>query len=205
MRSIRTGEDVLARDGSRLGRVERIVVDEAAHRVTHVVVDGRALPAAKLQDAGPDGLAADLDRADLERLADASEPPFAAPGEHWRPPEGYALEDFLAFVDAVGRVVGQGPYLPPVHVELGASDIHEITPGSPVWHGDDKIGEVDRLIWDASRAITHVVVRHGFPGRLRSLPVSHVIEVVANNVHVDLDEDALERLPEYDSLRDEGA
>ena len=33
MRSIRIGEDVLAPDGSRLGRIERIVVDEDGHRV----------------------------------------------------------------------------------------------------------------------------------------------------------------------------
>lgn len=205
MRSIRTGEDVLAPDGSRLGTVERIVVDPTAQRVTHVVVAGRAVPIAHLADAGPDGLAADVDRTALAAFEDAGKPPYAAPGENWRPPEGYALEDFLTFVDMVGRVASQGPpYRPPVQADLGASEIHEITRGSPVWHGDERLGEVDRLLWDGTGTVTEIIVREGFPPRLRRLPVDHVSEVVANNVHVDLDRAAVRRLAEYDSLREEG-
>ncbi|HEX6488091.1 MAG TPA: PRC-barrel domain-containing protein [Candidatus Dormibacteraeota bacterium] len=202
MRSIRIGEDVLASDGSRLGQVERIVVDEAAHRVTHVVVHDRAIPVGLLQDAGPDGLAARLDHQQLEKLLDASEPPFAAPGEHWDPPEGYALEGFLAFVDAINRVVGQGPYQPPVHIETGASEIHEITSGSPVWCGGDEVGHVDRLLWDGEGRVKELVVKHGFPTRLTRVPVQDVAEVVANNVHLNIDRAAFMREPEFDPLED---
>ncbi|MBO0686508.1 MAG: PRC-barrel domain-containing protein, partial [Candidatus Dormibacteraeota bacterium] len=38
VRTFRTGEEVLDREGRRLGSVERLVVDEGAHRVTHLVV-----------------------------------------------------------------------------------------------------------------------------------------------------------------------
>ena len=57
MKTLRIGEDVLAADGSRLGTVERLVVDEGAHLVTHLVVEERVLPLAEFRDAGPDGLA----------------------------------------------------------------------------------------------------------------------------------------------------
>jgi hypothetical protein len=203
MRSLRTGEDVLAPDGSRLGRVERIVVDESGHQVTHVVVAGRAVPAGRLRDAGYDGLATDLTAADLKALPDASQPPFAAPGEHWEPPEGFALEDFLAFADAFNRVVGQGPFQPPVHVETGASLLHEIHSGSPVWCAHDLVGRVDRLLWDGERNVTDVVVRHGFPSRLTRVAVGDVKEVIGNNVHLAIDEAAFKDLPGFDPLEAE--
>lgn len=202
MMSIRTGEDVLAADGSRLGTVERIVVDESGRQITHVVVKGRAVPAGRLRDAGYDGLATDLAQEDLRTLPDASQPPFAAPGEHWEPPEGFALEDFLAFADAFNRVVAQGPFQPPIHVETGASLLHEIESGSPAWCGNDLVGRVDRLLWDGERQVTDVVVRHGFPPRLTRVPVSDVKEVVGNNVHLALDEGAFRKLPDFDTLEE---
>lgn len=203
MRSIRVGEDVLAGDGSRLGQVERIVVDEAGRRVTHVVVHDRAVPVARLRDAGPDGIASDLAQADLQGLADASEPPFAAPGENWEPPEGYRLEHFLSLVGDLARAVGPGPFQPPVHIETGASDIHEITSGSPVWCGDRQVGHVDRLLWDGAGEVVALVVRAGRLGHLRRVPADTVRDVAANNVHLRLAVDDFDRLPEFDSLRDE--
>ena len=204
MMSLRPGDDVLAPDGSRLGQVERIVVDESGRRVTHVVVRGRAIPAGRLRDAGRDGLAADVGQDELERLADAGQPPFAAPGEHWEPPEGFALENFLALADAFNRVVAQGPFQPPVHVETGASLLHEIESGSPVWCGNELVGRVDRLLWDGDRSVTDVVVKHGFRAHLTRVGVSAVKEVVGNNVHLDVDEDAFADLPAFDPLEPEG-
>ena len=68
MRELHVGEDVLWPDGSQAGAVERIVVDESAHRVTHLVVDGRLVALAKLRDAGPDGLVVELEREAFEKL-----------------------------------------------------------------------------------------------------------------------------------------
>jgi len=71
VRELRVGEDVLARDGSRLGTLERLVVDADAHRITHIVVHGRLLGLGRLRDAGPDGLASDLTSEELQRLPEA--------------------------------------------------------------------------------------------------------------------------------------
>ena len=202
MRSIRHGEDVLARDGSRLGQVDRIVVDQSARRVTHVVTGDRAIPVGHIQDAGPDGLASDLDREELAGLPDASEPPFAAPGENWEPPEGYRLENFLSLVGDLARAVGPGPFQPPVHIETGASEIHEVTSGSPVWCGDRRVGHVDRLVWDGEGRVYGIVVKPGLLGHLREVPVERVREVRANNIHLDLRAEEFDALPDYDSLEE---
>lgn len=202
MRDIRIGEDVLARDGSRLGTVDRIVVDETARRVTHVVVGDRAVPIDHLEDAGPDGLASDLDRDQLDGLPDASEPPFAAPGENWEAPSGYRVEHFLSVVGDLARAVGPGPFQPPIHIETGASQVHEITAGSPVWCGDHQVGHVDRLLWDGADTLTAVVVKSGLFGHLREVPAARVRDVAANNVHLSLTSEEFDQLAEFDSLRE---
>jgi hypothetical protein len=192
LRELRIGEDVLARDGSRLGEVERIVVDEAAHRVTHLVVAGRLVPIAGLRDAGPDGLAADLDQAGLRALPGADA--LGGPGSHWEAPPGWALESFLA---VTGALVGQAPYQPPVHVDLGGEEPREVTPGSPVWSGSRRLGEVSHVLTDDAGVITGIVLRHGLLPHEVVVPPERVREVVGNNVHVDLDEASLESLEPY--------
>jgi hypothetical protein len=195
MRELRIGEAVLAAGGERLGEVELIVVDEAAHRVTHVVVDGRLVGVQRLRDAGADGLAADLDRAAFEKLPRRDHDQLAAPAATWTAPFGYRLENFLAIA---GALIGQSPYQPPVHLEQGLEYVHEITEGSPVWSGDERLGEVERVLTDDAGGVSELVVRpaHVLAHR-RRLPVARVTEVVGNNVHTDLAPGELDRLPEY--------
>ena len=76
MRKLKIGEDVLGRDGIRLGHLDRIVVDEGAHEVTHLVVADRVVPLLKFQDAGPDGLATELDETELESFPSHDEEPY---------------------------------------------------------------------------------------------------------------------------------
>ena len=192
MRRLEIGEDVLAADGSRLGTVERIVVDESAHTVTHLVVDGCAVELGRFKDAGPDGLSTDLTRSELERQPDADAPPFGAPGEHWQAPPGYALESFLGIA---GALLGQAPYQPPVHANFGQVDeIHEITEGSPVWAGSDEIGHVRELESDDGGHVVALVLEGGLFARPRRIPVSRVLRVAGNNVHTDLTPEELEAL-----------
>jgi hypothetical protein len=194
MREIETGEDVLAPDGSRLGKVERIVVDESAHRITHLVVEDRAVELRHFRDAGPDGLACDLGEKELRRQPSADEPPFAAPGEHWEAPPGYALESFLGIA---GALIGQAPYVPPVQVNFGQVDsVHEITEGSPVWAGDEEIGHVSEVETDDSGRLVALLLDGGLFERPRRLPVARVVRVAGNNVHTDLKPGELHHLEE---------
>ena len=196
MKALRIGEDVLAADGSRLGTVDRLVVDEGAHQVTHLVVEDRVLPLAEFRDAGADGLATKLDRAGLEAFPRHDEFALEAPGEHWRPPEGYQLQNFLA---VAGALLGNAPYLPPVHADLTPGEsASEITAGSPVWTGERQIGHVVEVLTDERGHVRELVMaRQGLLSEHVVIPLEKVIEVVGSNIQVDLNETDVDLLEPY--------
>jgi uncharacterized protein YrrD len=195
MRELRIGENVLAPDGERLGEVERLVIDPTAHRVTHIVVDGRVLGLARIRDAGPDGLVADVGRDGMTRLPEVHSELLGTPDEVWSPPPGYRLQNFLSLA---GAIVGQGPYVPPVQADLDLSAVHEITPSSPVWSGKRRLGEVAEVLTDDSGALIDFVLDRGFLHRRVRVPAGRVVEVIGNNVHVDLTEEEVAELPPED-------
>ncbi len=196
MRELRIGEEVLGREGERLGTIERLVVDESAHRVTHLVVDGHLVGAGRFRASGPDRLQCDLDPAGLARLPRERTDQLRPAGEHWNPPSGYAVGNFLR---VAGAILGQGPYVPPIHLEVDLSAVHEITVGSPVWAGEERLGEVARVLTDDADNLTQLVLhRQGLLGANVLLPAGRVTEVVGNNVHVDLGPDEAARLPAYE-------
>ena len=195
MRELRIGEDVLGREGERVGKLERIVVDESGDRVTHLVVDDRVIELTHFRDAGPDGLLIDCDTTELQQFPRLEESEFAAPGEHWEAPPGFVMRNFLA----LAALVGQAPYQPPVQADLTSEErAHEITAGSQVWSGDTKLGEVDEVFTDDGGRTTQLGVRlEGIAAHHVLVSVDRVREVVGNNVHVDVGEDEVERLERY--------
>ena len=194
MRILRIGEPVIGKDGKRLGSVERLVVDEQAHQVTHVVVNGRLVGAARVRALRDNQLAADLDRDDLLKQPEAHDELVRPPGSHWRAPSGYVLSDFLRIVSAL---VGQTAYVPPVHLDVDQSAVHEIKAGSPVWSGRQQVGKVSELLTTDDGRVTAVVLqRPGLLGTRHVLPIEHVTEVVGTNVHVDQTAQEIEALSE---------
>jgi len=196
VRDLRIGEEVLGPDGHRLGQLERIVVDEQAHRVTHLVIDGHVVGVQHVQEVDGARLRADLDRERLRRQPEALPEVLGRPGEYWRVPGGYAVGDFLRILSAL---IGQGPYVPPVRLDLDLSAVHEITPGSPVFSGRAHVGSVSRVLTDDAGRVTSLVLRRpGLLGRRRLLPAEHVVEVIGSSVHVDLSEDEIQALPDHE-------
>jgi sporulation protein YlmC with PRC-barrel domain len=195
MRDLRIGEEVVGPDGRRVGLLERIVVDERAHRVTHLVVEKRLVGIGHFRDLDRHRLSVDLDAERLRRQPEAESVDLEPPGEHWEVPHGYIADDFLRVVTAL---VGQGPYVPPVHADLDLSAVHEITPGSPVFSGREHVGNVSQVLTDDEGEVTSLVLRRtGVRGVRHLLPAGAVTEVVGTTVHVDLDELAIEALPEF--------
>jgi sporulation protein YlmC with PRC-barrel domain len=195
VRTLRIGEDVIDSHGRKLGSVDRLVVDPAAHRITHIVVDGHLVGVGRVADAGAERLSVDLTHEDLARLPEAHPGIVVAPGEYWRPPGGYVLENFLRVAEAL---VGQSPYVPPVQVDLDAETRHEISAGSPVWSGRRQLGKVTRVVANADGTISELVVRHGRLDGERRVPIERVTEVVGTNVHVDLSDEDFDALPRVD-------
>jgi sporulation protein YlmC with PRC-barrel domain len=193
VRNLRVDEEVVDAGGRRLGHVQRLVVDEQANQVTHLVVEDRLVGIGHVRDRG-DGLVADLGREELLRQPEARRELVDEAPAHWIPPDGYALRNFLRIASAL---IGQGPYVPPVHLDLDLSAVHEITPGSRLWHDGEQVGEVARVDTDDSGRVAALVIRRpGVFGQQVVLPSGHVTEVVGNNVFVNLDERELGSLPE---------
>ena len=196
MKSLRIGEEVLGRDGRRLGQIERIVVDEQAHQATHLVVGDRVVGIQHFRDAAGERLTADLDAERLRRHPEALPQVVGAAGEHWQAPGGYAIGDFLRIASAL---IGQGPYVPPVHADLDLSAVHQIVPGSPVFSGRQHVGNASQVLTDDAGRVTALVLRRpGLLGLRHVLPASHVVEVIGSSVHVDLAEAEIEALPDYE-------
>jgi sporulation protein YlmC with PRC-barrel domain len=192
MTELHVGTEVLDPQGRRLGRVERMVVDERAHRVTHLVVDGRLVGIGRFKPGPDQALALGLDRAGLSKMPPADLEEISQPGTQWLAPAGRRLGDFLAIASAL---VGQTPYTPPVHADLDLETEHQITRGSPVWSGERRLGEVSELLLDDHNRITGLVMRRpGVLGGEVEIPAGHVQEVVGNNVHVDLSPEEVEAL-----------
>jgi sporulation protein YlmC with PRC-barrel domain len=191
---IQVGSEVLDRSGQRLGRVEGIVVDEHAHRVTHLVVAGHLVGIGRFNPAGEGSLALDLDQEGLARMPPSDLEQVSPPGSNWLAPAGRRLGDFLAIASAL---VGGTPYTPPVHADLGTSLEPHITQGSPVWAGRERLGQVAELLVDDRNRITGLVLRRsGVLGHEVVVPAEHVQEVVGNNVHLDLGPEQLDSLPQ---------
>jgi hypothetical protein len=195
VRTLRIGEDVIDGQGRKLGSVDRLVVDPEAHRITHVVVGGHLVGVGRVADAGAERLSVNLTEEDLARLPEVHPGIVVAPGEHWRPPRGYVLENFLRVAEAL---VGQSPYVPPVQVDLDAETRHELAAGSPVWSGRRQLGKVTRVVAGADGTIRELVVRHGLLDGERRVPIERVTEVVGTNVHVDLSDEDFDALPKED-------
>lgn len=192
MRTLDPGEEVVGSGGERLGSVSRLVVDEAAHRVTHLVVGDRVVGIAHLRRAEDGRLTLDLDRAGLRAQPDLAAARLEGVPAHWQAPDGWALGSFLRIANAF---VGQEPYTPPIAVDDDAVNVHEVTQGSPVWSGYTELGRVDLVDTSDDGTISRLVVGAHHPRRRVAVPIQAVQEVVGNNVHLNLSVDDFAKLP----------
>ncbi len=173
----------MGRDGHLLGTVDRLVVDEAKHRVTHVVIDDHLVGVRRLHQV-EGGLRADLTREELKKLPTAEHDHLGAPAENWTAPFGWTLANFL---NVTGALIGQAPYIPPVHIDPELEDVDEITEGSPVWSGNRKLGTVERVFTAEDGSIKELVIRReGVLAGHARVPGARITEVVGNNVHTDI-------------------
>ena len=195
------GETLAGVIGQRLGEMHAVLAkpsDAAAfapERADKAVIDRWGAGLETLIDAALRAL--EGARAGLEACPRPEQTSLGAPGEHWGSPAGYPTHNFLA---VAGPLLGNTPYLPPVHADLTPGEsASEITAGSPVWTGDRQIGHVIEVLTDEKGNVRELVIaREGVLGAHVVIPLVKVIEVVGSNVQVDLNEtdvDLLEPFP----------
>lgn len=194
------------------GRLTDVVVDPAAERVSHLVVeprdrrrDARLVPVELVASAGGAGgaveLACTIEEAD--RLDSVHEFAYLEPGEAPPADPGWdvGVEDVLAppsfdYEDLNGPIL-YDPHVALAYDRVPAGEV-EIRRRSAVVSADGhRLGHVDGLVVDADEHITHVVLERGHLWGRRdvTIPISAVASVETDSVTLRLSKDEVGRLP----------
>ncbi len=218
LEDLHPGASVISADGHKLGTLSRFVIKKDSLKLTHIVVDtgflrsgeplwkggwglshDRVLPLGVLQDASTDTVHITMTADEFKDLSldyieeHFEQMPDTSPG--W--PDASDVRRLLASMPGE-----PGPYV--LHeIQARDPDEVEIKKDSPVWRLNPhrKIGEVDRVIYDAdTKKVTDLVIRRGFLFTKEVvLPMHFVVEVVADIVRVDIDDESLGGLPEFNA------
>ena len=209
------GARVFTAEGESVGAIDRVVLDPDTKKVTHVVVrkgflfaEDKVVPLSLVGHAAEDKVILRLGEGDLEDLADFEESHYvqaehgteSAPGSaHWArplywypaadspwPTGGVAVQDRPRYIEKREQNIPEGT----VALEEGAQVI-----------GSDgrQVGDIERIFTDpvADRA-THLLIAEGlFLKEKKLIPASWMTTVSEDEVHLLVDSDFVERLPEY--------
>ena len=216
LEDLRIGAHVHSQDGHKLGTINKFVVNGKTLSLTHVVVDTGLLRSGEPLWKGGWGLSHDRvvplaavahatsGRVDLTMTADDFKEHSADYEEEYfeaMPDLSPGRPDLGDVARLTSSIPGEpGPWLMLEKREIGPDDV-EIPKDAPVWrlHPHQKIGEVERVIFDESTGkVQDLVIRRGtLFSKDVVLPVRCIVEIVAGIVRVNIDDDALRGLPEF--------
>ena len=205
LEDLRAGAPVLSRDGDKLGKLSRVVVEKDTLRVTHLVVDTgrsdeRVVPLGVLRDATEAAVRLSMDTAEFRDMSVKYDVQVYQPiGDAQR--GRLDLSDVSRFVASLPGELGPGVMM---DVLAKTPDEVDIAKDSPVWRLDphQKIGEVEHVIFDdRTRKISALVIRRGIVFTHDVvLPARYIIEVVealGGIVRVEIGDADLKQLQEY--------
>jgi uncharacterized protein YrrD len=209
------GAKVFTADGERVGTIDRVVLEPDTKEVTHLVVqkgflftEDKVVPMSLVGPATEDHVTLREDADGLEALPDFEESHYVpidrgrqpAPGSaHWARP--------LYLYPPIGawwEIGGYADYARPQYVAKTEKNIPEGTvaleEGAKVMSSNEEhVGDVERIFTDPleDRA-THLLVSEGLILRDRKLiPTGWMSTVHEDEVHLSVDSDLVESLPEY--------
>jgi uncharacterized protein YrrD len=215
LEDLRLNAPVASNDGHRLGHLSGFVFDTESKRLTHVVVDtgifrsgealwkggwgmshDRVVPFGAVASATSDDVRLTMSADEFKELSsDYAEEYFVQV-----PDEGSGRFDRSDLQRIAMSIPGEpGPYLLQSVTALPAGE-SEIKKDSPVWrlNPHQKIGEVERVMYDETGRLEGLVIRRGFVfTKDVVVGMHHVVEVVGDIVRVELDDEALAGLPEF--------
>lgn len=213
------GADVISRDGHRIGKLTRVVINERSLKVTHMAIDpgllhsgealwkgGWGLPHARVV---PIGVLVDEDSAEIHISMTAEE--FGQLSVKydqviWKPmpdlqPDRLESSDIPPIISSLPGGTGPVDFFDVLAKEPLEVDIAD---GSAVWRlkPHEKIGEVDHVIFDErTKKVTALVIRRGFVFHhdviLPAEFILEIVEILEGVVRVDMTDDQLSKLAEY--------
>jgi sporulation protein YlmC with PRC-barrel domain len=227
LEDLHIGTTVTSSDGDRLGTLERIVVEKAAERVTHIVVDPGLLESGNLLAPGGwekprarlilvsdivkvtrDSVELSINQAAFTEAplfeheffvdADPQTGEVQAPGEKPR----FRLGELLQYISTAAGL-GAAPYEPNTEIQFQESaGSAEIAVGTEVWRQvpHQEIGVVERVLIDpdTQRIRAFVLRRKGFGNRTVQLPIESVANVQDGVVHVTISDSDLAKLAPFE-------
>jgi uncharacterized protein YrrD len=208
------GAKVLTADGERVGTIDRVVLEPDTKEVTHLVVqkgllftEDKVVPMSLVGPATEDQVILREDAGDLEKLPDFQDshyvpvdrgphPPGAA---HWARPV-YLYPPIGAWWTADSY----GDYAKPRHVAKTEKNIPNGTvaleEGAKVIGSDgERVGDIERIFTDPlEERATHLLLSEGLILKEKKLvPTGWMSNVFEDEVHLSVDSDFVESLPEY--------
>lgn len=218
-RDLHEGADAISRDGHRIGKLTRVVINERSLKITHLAIDpgllhsgealwkgGWGLPHARVV---PIGVLQDEDSTEIHISMTAEE--FAHLSVKydqvsWKPmpdlePDLLDTSDIAPILSSIPGGTGPVQLFDVLTKEPGEVDIAE---GSAVWrlNPHEKIGEVEHVIFDdRTKKVTALVIRRGFLFHhevvLPAEQIIEIVEILEGVVRVDMSDEQLAALAEY--------
>jgi len=210
--------EVFSKNNEKIGTSERIVIDPKTKEVTHLVVDkgflfsdDKLVPVELVDHAMDDQIFLNVTEDQLDDMQDFEEtfhinssqvsqvlsrddsqparemlayPPVNA---HWWIQAGYPLPNYVKHT-----------------VQYNPDGTVPLKEGADVYASDDeKIGQVDAFLTEPSEnRISHILISQGILFEKKVLiPSIWISRVMEDKIHLVVDRDLIERLPEYEMER----
>lgn len=216
---LHAGADVYSRDGKKLGELRRVVLKRSDLSVSHVVVDigflrsghnlwegglgleyDRVVPIDRVESASDDRVRLRMTAADFKDAPEYTEEAFEPPQD--LTPDEFDIPDIVNRAQGLAAIVGSTSNVWLVERLNKPLDSVDVKEGTPLWRRQphEKLGEVSRVILDETTGrVRAFVIRRGFLlKRDVVLPVRYVAELLDDLIRVDISDEELDQLREYE-------
>lgn len=207
--------------GQDVGKIKRVVVDPKSKELTHLVVqkgflftDDKVIALDEIDTATEEKVVLKEGREDPDKFPDFEETHYVRADERRKPtnPDAEDLGPLAWYYPMPGgawwstRMGTQPGYQPPPYVRKTEVNIPEGTvpleEGSKVFSIEGAhVGKVEKVYADeAEQRVTHLLVSKGLISKSQKLiPSMWVASVSEDAVRLSVDEQLIERLPDYES------
>lgn len=206
---LKKGAEVYAANDEKIGAVDGIVIDPKTKEIAYILVargwilkTDKLLPISPIESTSEDEVRLNKYEGDFDELPNFEETHYIpienddtawATSMYWYPPvRSWMLADGLSGAIPPNYVPKTKRNIPEGMVPLGE--------GAHVISSDgEHVGNVEKIFTDEEgNRVTHLLIKEGFlfPDK-RVIPTSWLVRVRENEIHLTVDSNILEKLPEY--------
>jgi uncharacterized protein YrrD len=212
----RENASVRTPDGEKIGEVDRVVLDPQTKEVTHLVAEKgflftteKVVPMNLVGRATEDEVTLSVNGLDFDSLPDFEESHYIAAEVQPRrrqPPKTTTVRSLYSYPPVDDPHQGANAYGVPEYVKTVTRNVPKgsvaLQIGANVYDPNgEQMGEVEQVMMDgqAGRA-THLLLSEGlFMKERKLIPTTWITHVQDNEVHLSVDSDFVDSLPEYAS------